>query len=68
VVCEDQIKDTKILSVQKALAQEGFDPGQIDGVYNESTQQALRAYQRAKGLPEGGGMTIETLEALGVYE
>ena len=68
VLCEDQIKDTKVLSVQKALSQEGFDPGPIDGSYSQSTQQALRAFQRSKGLPEGGGMTIETLEALGVYE
>lgn len=68
VLCEDQIQDTKVLSVQRALSQEGFNPGPIDGNYNQSTQQALRAFQRSKGLPEGGGMTIETLEALGVYE
>ncbi len=68
VLCEDQIKDTKILSVQKALSQEGFDPGTIDGNYSEQTQQALRAYQRSKGLPEGGGMTIETLQSMGIYE
>jgi hypothetical protein len=68
VVCEDQIKDTKVIQVQRALAQEGFDPGPVDGNYSEQTQQALRAYQRSKGLPEGGGMTIETLESMGIYE
>lgn len=68
VLCEDQIKDTKILSVQRALSQEGFDPGPVDGNYSSQTQQALRAYQRSKGLPEGGGMTIETLQSMGIYE
>jgi len=68
VLCEDKIKDTKVLSVQKSLSQEGFDPGPVDGNYSAQTQQALRAFQRSKGLPEGGGMTIETLDALGVYE
>lgn len=68
VVCQDQIQDTKVIQVQRALSQEGFDPGAVDGNYSEQTQQALRAYQRAKGLPEGGGMTIETLESMGIYE
>jgi len=68
VVCQDQIQDTKVIQVQRALSQEGFDPGAVDGSYSEQTQQALRAYQRAKGLPEGGGMTIETLESMGIYE
>jgi hypothetical protein len=67
VVCEGQMKDNQVVQVQRALAQEGFDPGPVDGNYSQQTQQALRAYQRAKGLPEGGGMTIETLESLGIY-
>jgi hypothetical protein len=67
VVCEGQLKDSQLVQVQRALAQEGFDPGPVDGSYSQQTQQALRAYQRAKGLPEGGGMTIETLESLGIY-
>jgi hypothetical protein len=68
VLCEDQVKDTKIISVQKVLSQDGFYSGAVDGNYNTETQQAVRAYQRSKGLPEGGGLTIETLEAMGVYE
>uniref|UniRef100_UPI004055DCCC peptidoglycan-binding domain-containing protein n=1 Tax=Candidatus Electronema sp. TaxID=2698783 RepID=UPI004055DCCC len=68
VLCEDQIKDTKIISVQKSLSQEGFYSGAVDGNFNTETQQAVRAYQRSKGLPEGGGLTIETLEAMGIYE
>ncbi|MCI5146101.1 MAG: peptidoglycan-binding protein, partial [Candidatus Electrothrix sp. AR3] len=67
VLCEDQVQDSKIITVQKYLIQEGFNPGQVDGSLNTQTQQALRDFQRAKGLPEGGGLTIETLEALGIY-
>lgn len=68
VLCEDKVTDSKLITVQKALAQEGFYQGQIDGSLNDQTQQALREYQKAKGLPQGGGLTIETLESLGIYE
>ncbi|MGZ3275773.1 MAG: lytic murein transglycosylase [Caulobacteraceae bacterium] len=42
---------------QKALAALGFDPGAVDGVIGVNTRQALRAWQKAKGLPADGHLT-----------
>ncbi len=42
---------------QRALAALGFDPGAADGVIGVNTRQALRAWQKAKGLPADGHLT-----------
>lgn len=42
---------------QKALLALGFDPGTPDGVIGVNTRQALRAWQKAKGLPADGHLT-----------
>jgi lytic murein transglycosylase len=42
---------------QRALAALGFDPGTADGVIGVNTRQALRAWQKAKGLPADGHLT-----------
>nr|MDU9046636.1 peptidoglycan-binding protein [Candidatus Electrothrix aestuarii] len=68
LVRDGQVEDAMIIKeIQKALMSYGFNPGPVDGNYSKQTEQALRAFQRAAGLPEGGGMTIETREALGFY-
>jgi len=41
------------------------EKGKIDGVIGSKTRSALESYQRAKGLPVGG-LTLDTLKALGV--
>jgi len=35
----------------------GFDPGTPDGVIGANTRQALRAWQKSKGLPADGHLT-----------
>jgi hypothetical protein len=67
VLCEDKMTDSKMVTVQKSLAQAGFYQGPIDGTLNAQTNQAIREYQKSKGLPQGA-VTIETLESLGIYE
>jgi peptidoglycan hydrolase-like protein with peptidoglycan-binding domain len=32
----------------------GFDPGRVDGIFDQQTSAALRKYQVAKGLPVSG--------------
>jgi regulator of extracellular matrix RemA (YlzA/DUF370 family) len=66
-LCEDEAVDSKIRALQSALSREGFYTGAINGVLNQETNQAIRAYQVESGLPQGGGMTLETLESLGIY-
>lgn len=51
---------------QAALKAQGFDPGQIDGVYGPSTQAAITNYQRNNGLCETGRFDHATLAKLGV--
>ncbi|WP_446009297.1 peptidoglycan-binding domain-containing protein [Candidatus Electrothrix sp.] len=66
-LCEDEAVDSKIRALQSALSQNGFYTGPINGVLTQETNEAIRAYQVESGLPQGGGMTLETLESLGIY-
>lgn len=51
---------------QAALDRAGFSPGIIDGRLARKTVVALRAFQRAKGLPETGRPDDATRAALGL--
>ncbi|MCI5179858.1 MAG: hypothetical protein D3911_11175 [Candidatus Electrothrix sp. AW3_4] len=66
-LCEDEAVDSKIRELQSALSREGFYSGPANGVLTPETNEAIRAYQVERNLPQGGGMTLETLESLGIY-
>jgi peptidoglycan hydrolase-like protein with peptidoglycan-binding domain len=51
--------------VQKALKQNGHDPGPIDGVNGPRTRAALKTYQTAQGLEATGRLDDATLAKLG---
>lgn len=55
-----------IRQAQQALKKEGHDPGPVDGVMGEKTQQALREFQKSKNLKTTGRLDDETARALGV--
>lgn len=65
VLCETNINKDIVSRVQQALITAGFNPGTPDGVIGGATLRAVDEYQRSKGLPRGG-LTIRTLESLGV--
>lgn len=65
VVCDVNATPALLRDVQQALAQAGFDPGARDGRWGPRSVQALRRYQDQAGLTPGG-LTVETLQALGV--
>jgi len=65
VLCETNMTGTTITDIQNALKKAGHNPGTIDGVIGRQTLVAIDAYQRANGLPRGG-ITMQTLEKLGV--
>ncbi len=48
-------------ALQQALADQGFDPGPIDGVVGAGTKKALRAWQQSKGFPADGYASADTL-------
>ncbi len=54
------------LSVQQALARDGYYQGPIDGVMGTRTRSAIRNYERAKGLPVDGLVDRQLLRKMGV--
>ncbi len=52
----------QLMEIQRQLSQFGFDPGNIDGVPGSKTRLAIRAYQKAAGLPPDGHASVNLLE------
>lgn len=65
VLCETNTTKDLVLQIQNALKTAGFNPGQIDGVLGRDTMTAVDAYQRKHNLAHGG-LTLQTLEKLGI--
>jgi len=55
-----------VARVQQALKERGYDPGPVNGVMNEQTRDALRAFQTARNLRPTGTIDAETARALGL--
>lgn len=52
--------------IQHALNEAGFDAGSVDGVYGRRTGAALCGFQKTHGLEPSGGVTLATMQKLGV--
>jgi hypothetical protein len=52
--------------VQERLQVGGYNPGPLDGALGRQTREALRGFQKAKGLRPTGELDAATLNALGV--
>lgn len=52
--------------IEQRLSQAGYTPGNVDGVWNNQTSQAVRNFQRASGLEQTGNLNMRTLAALGM--
>ncbi len=63
------IQDGKlhILAVQQALKAAGFDPGKLDDRAGEKTWEALKKFQKAKGLNPDGRVGLKTMRELAQY-
>ena len=55
-----------IVDVQQALANAGYDPGQIDGELGPQSKSAIASFQRENGLAVTGRITRATLLMLGI--
>lgn len=65
---EAPVTEIVIMEIQQDLNDQGYNAGKPDGKLNSSTQQALRDFQKAKGLPQTGQPDKQTRTALGVNE
>lgn len=65
ILCETNFNIDIVRELQRALAKENLYKGPIDGIYGPLTTQAVRQYQKAKGLPSGA-LTLSTLKSLGI--
>jgi N-acetylmuramoyl-L-alanine amidase len=63
---EPAMQGDAVRAIQSALAQRGFHPGDIDGVFGQMTSAAVAAYQRSAGLLCDGEVGPETAARLGV--
>lgn len=52
------------MTAQRALANLGFDPGAPDGVVGMKTREALRAWQKARGLTADGYLSPDMIQRL----
>lgn len=55
---------TDRMAAQTALAALGFNPGPADGVIGSGTRTALRAWQKARGLPADGYLSVDIVRKL----
>lgn len=56
-----------VAQVQQRLARLGYYHGSIDGVAGSGTRRAVRAYERAHGLPVDGVIDSQLLATMGLY-
>ncbi len=57
-----------VKAVQAKLTQLGYDPGPVDGVFGSKTEEAVKSFQRDRGLTPDGIVGPQTLEAMGLTE
>ena len=63
---EEETADSTVGEVQSALSREGYYSGAVDGTLGPETRNALRRYQRDRGLAVTGRVDRATMNALGV--
>lgn len=65
-VCNGDINDTLITSLQQRLYDSGYEPGPVDGKLGKKTMEAMSEFQMDSGLAVGS-ITFETLDTLGIH-
>ena len=55
-----------VRSAQQALNERGYNAGAVDGQWGPATEDAVKRFQQASGLPQTGELERSTLAALGV--
>jgi hypothetical protein len=65
ILCQTNMTEEIIAKLQSALNEKGYKAGKADGILGRGTRRALEQFQRDHALATGG-ITYETLNALGI--
>jgi hypothetical protein len=65
ILCQTNMTKDIISKLQDALNEKGYSAGHPDGVLGSGSRRALNKFQKTNGLATGG-ITYETLNALGI--
>ena len=65
ILCDVNATTNKVAEIQKALQAGGYNSG-TSGTLDTQTMTAVAAFQKAKGIPHDGYISVETMKALGV--
>jgi peptidoglycan hydrolase-like protein with peptidoglycan-binding domain len=60
----EKITKPNTKQIQIALKNAGYDPGSVDGVMGEKTEEAIKAFQKANGLEVDGRIGSKTWDVL----
>jgi peptidoglycan hydrolase-like protein with peptidoglycan-binding domain len=55
-----------VRQVQQALNKQGFDVGNVNGIWSNQTARGVQDYQRSKGLEPTGTLTLALVNSLGM--
>ena len=61
-----KIDGARALQIQEALKQRGFYTGELTGVYDQATIEAMRRFQTQEKIPATGYPTAHALKRLGL--
>jgi Putative peptidoglycan binding domain len=61
-----KIDGSRALQIQQALKQRGFYTGELTGVYDQATVEAMRSFQTQEKIPATGYPTAHALKRLGL--
>jgi Putative peptidoglycan-binding domain-containing protein len=65
-LADPYMRGEDVRTLQRALKEQGFDPGQLDGVFGKKTERAVKRFQRSVGLKADGIAGRRTFAALGL--
>jgi peptidoglycan hydrolase-like protein with peptidoglycan-binding domain len=60
------VSTADVRQIQQTLNRAGFDVGNIDGAWNNQTARTVADYQRSRGLPPTGILTVSLVNSLGL--
>ena len=61
-----RVRDDQVAAMQQKLDDQGFDAGQVDGLWGPNTSAALQRYQAKNGLQQTGQLDPKTLATLSI--